>query len=156
MKTSLVPTSVNVRLIYRSSLQYYFQYAHTHIHTHTIQLSNLYGAIVCCIVTGGQLWQSYIPLSLVSSLMTARWCHKGNEIWRIFRVELSKFWKKYFQKYSKSMNTFRSLHIKIWDVKQDYTPTGIHLYLDGMGTLSTSPTFLVRILMMKDIMLIFK
>ena len=28
--------------------------------------------IVCCIVTGGQLRQSYIPLSQVSSLMTDR------------------------------------------------------------------------------------
>ena len=121
MKTSLVPTSVNVRLIYRSSLQYYFQYAHTHIHTHTIQLSNLYGAIVCCIVTGGQLWQSYIPLSLVSSLMTARWCHKGNEIWRIFRVELSKFGKKYFKKYSKSMK-----HIQKFTYQNMRCKAGLH------------------------------
>ena len=62
-------------------------------------------AIVCGIVTGGQLWQSYMPFSQVSSLMTDRCCHKGNEIWRFLGWNLASLKNKYFKKYLKIYET---------------------------------------------------
>ena len=96
---------------------------------------------------GGRLRQRYIPLSQVSSLMTDRWCHKGNEIWIFFwGWSLASLKNKYFKKIFKNLwNKFRSLHIKIWDVCRTSTPTGIHLYFDVMGPLRVNNGTTIRL-----------
>ena len=68
------------------------------------------------IVTGGQLWQSYMSLSQVSSLMTDRWCHKGNEIWRFWGWSLASLKNKYSKKYLKIYETNSEVYISKYEM----------------------------------------
>ena len=58
-----------------------------------------------------------MPLSQVSSLMTDRWCHKGNEIWRFFGWSLASLKNKYFKKY-----------LKIYEINSEVYITKYEMY----------------------------